>query len=1142
MTNFFGLAIGRVFILSTLKTDSPIQINNHLTLLSLIGTIVTSMIMGLAVYKDYQYNTFAITFTSASSKFNYLVGRFFGALAICMLVAIAPFLGFYAGIIVPWTADFNFGGSQFGAYLYTYITKTVPLVFYTGALFFTLSTLLKNTIFNWLVIGLIYGIYSFASGIFADKDMEVYHRLMALIDPLGTISDRLAVKDWSTPDKNQNLLPFTQTLLFNRLIWIGIGTASLIFTYFRIDLYARSSKFKFLGLVKKQLTDSISTKGISFSKISFPKVVQSFSFKANLAVWWRLSLGHMKRIVLNPFFILLMVFAFFYMDTGTRTFGNAWGTNSYPFTYLMVNQYANKAHLLILVTIIWFSGELIWRDRRFNTNQINDTYPVSNRTFLLSHVTALSIIPFFFFALVMYAGIKAQIKLDFHEYEIGIYLQELISIRYINYLLYIALALFTFSIINNKFIGIFVLVIYHFIESRFLGQVIPHKMLIYGSDPGTIYSEFTGYGNTLFAYYIFKLYWAGVAGLLIFLTSRLWARGSDTGFKSVLKKLKTKPSTSDKWALSIFGSIFLVMGGYIFYSIYILDNYSGSNPKNQVRYEKEYKQYEKLALPKITDVYLEMDLHPEKQDYDYRGHYWMKNKSNEPIERVLVNYNKKLEVKEFSFGIGSTIEKHDPLYNLFIHKFDSPLQPGDSTKLEFDFSFVSRGFYNSAGSLLAGRPSPNATFMNNRILPNFGYNANFELSYKEQRAEYGLAPKDNNPKPIGDPLGQSQSWLGKDSDFINFETIVSTSENETAISPGYLQRTWKENGRAYFHYKMDAPIQNFYSILSGDYELKREDWNGISLEIYHHPRHTYNLDKMMESMKKSLTYFSENFSPYQYRQMRIIEFPRYMGSFAQSFPNTVPFSEGIGFTSDLRKMGAGGSSGNIGGLFAFQSPRRDVPFYVTAHELAHQWWAHQVLSGNVEGYNFLSEAMSQYSALMVIEKEYGEDEATNYVKNELQTYIQRRGSDNLGEKPLARARGGQQYLHYNKGAVALYALRQYIGEETLNGAIKSFVQKTAFQEPPYTNTMEFFDEVRAVTPDSLQYIIDDWFEDIILYDNEVIEATYERTEDFDYEVEFKVNLKKLRADSEGNETEIPINDLITIAIVNDNGKVLHNQK
>ena len=49
----------------------------------------------------------------------------------------------------------------------------------------------------------------------------------------------------------------------------------------------------------------------------------------------------------------------------------------------------------------------------------------------------------------------------------------------------------------------------------------------------------------------------------------------------------------------------------------------------------------------------------------------------------------------------------------------------------------------------------------------------------------------------------------------------------------------------------------------------------------------------------------------------------------------------------------------------------DYPFYITAHEVAHQWWAHQVMGGNVQGSTMMSESLAQYTALMVMKHEYG---------------------------------------------------------------------------------------------------------------------------------------------------------------------------
>ena len=71
---------------------------------------------------------------------------------------------------------------------------------------------------------------------------------------------------------------------------------------------------------------------------------------------------------------------------------------------------------------------------------------------------------------------------------------------------------------------------------------------------------------------------------------------------------------------------------------------------------------------------------------------------------------------------------------------------------------------------------------------------------------------------------------------------------------------------------MDSKILNFYAFNSARYEVLKDKWRDVNLEIYYHKGHEYNLDRMMKGMKAALEYCSENFSPYQHKQARIIEF------------------------------------------------------------------------------------------------------------------------------------------------------------------------------------------------------------------------------------------------------------------------------
>ncbi len=153
-------------------------------------------------------------------------------------------------------------------------------------------------------------------------------------------------------------------------------------------------------------------------------------------------------------------------------------------------------------------------------------------------------------------------------------------------------------------------------------------------------------------------------------------------------------------------------------------------------------------------------------------------------------------------------------------------------------------------------------------------------------------------------------------------------------------------------------------MVSARYVVKKDKWNDVNLEVYYHEDHNYNINIMMDAMKMSLDYYTANFSPYQFRQMRIMEFPRY-SQFAQSFANTVPFSEGIGF------------------IMKIEDDDPNVLFFVTAHEFAYQWWGHQVSEANVKGNAMISEAVAQYSSYMVIKHNFSQEVLKDFLKYDL---------------------------------------------------------------------------------------------------------------------------------------------------------------
>jgi aminopeptidase N len=345
---------------------------------------------------------------------------------------------------------------------------------------------------------------------------------------------------------------------------------------------------------------------------------------------------------------------------------------------------------------------------------------------------------------------------------------------------------------------------------------------------------------------------------------------------------------------------------------------------------------------------------------------------------------------------------------------------------------------------------------------------------------------------------------------VDVDTVISTSPDQIAVAPGSLLKDWSENGRRYFHYKLDHSSLNFYSFMSARYEVAREDRNGVKMEVYYHPEHKWNVPKMLNGIRKALEYCSANFAPYPHKQARIIEFPR-VASFAQAFPGSMPYSEAIGFIADLH-----------------DPEDIDQVLYVVAHEIAHQWWAHQVVGANMQGATLLSETLAQYSALMTMEKESGRDMMRKFLEYEMDRYLRGRGRELLKERPLLRVEGSQGYIHYNKGSVVMYYLREMIGEDAVNRALRKVMDQYRYAPPPYPTSYALVDALGEQTPADLQYLLKDLFEDITLFSNRTTNAKAVKRPDGKYAVTIDVETKKFKADETGNETEVPLDDYIDI--------------
>ncbi|MBZ9786872.1 hypothetical protein LB456_05320 [Psychroflexus sp. CAK57W] len=1086
---------GGLFDNFTVTTTSPTYQNSALALNDMINGLsvfiyfLLPSIIGASINKDFKYEMHQVLYSYPISKTSYLFAKFLSALSIVLVIILFICSGVYLGSVFPGTNPDLFTEFDLWNYAQPLLLFVIPNLILYGAIVFAVVTFSRNIFIGFISVLVLIIIQSFAQSLTADIDNKT---LAALIDPLGAQALRLETEYWTVFDKNNNYLPFEGYIIYNRILWAAVSILIFAFVFFKFKFNQQAIQFR---LFKSKAERVIKRNFGSLLRIKLPEANKAYNFKHWLKMALKQSRFEARYIFKNWVFISFALVTILITLTTLAVRNPIYGTTTYPVTREMMQTASGVVSGFMIIITFLIVGMLVNRAKSANMNQLVDVTPFPNWSFLLAKFIAVFKMQASFYILALVLAIGVQVYNEYYKLELDLYLFQFFAIDYLRVLTWTVVAFLFHTLIKNHIVGFISLLAFLILLSFFPQFGIEQSIFRFNSGGGATYSDMVGYGPGIKRFYLYRLYWLALATVFYILAILFYRRGVSYSATQRIERAKDKLNPLYTSIIAVSLVVFVGIGSWIYYNDNVINERYTGNEREQLRvdYENEYAHLTELDQPRITSVNVDLDLFPEKRDFKAKGKFILKNKTSKPIDSIVVSLND--YPQSYAFGKkGETILK-DTLYDLEIFKFHQALKPGEEVTFTFDMENKPNTFLNSNSPVRS-----NGTFINNGIFPGFGYSDSYEIQNNKTREKYGLEPKERMKSPL-DSTALGSTYISDDADWIDFETTISTSKDQIAVAPGYLKEEWIEGDRRYFRYKMDKKILNFYAFNSAAYEVYEDQWKDVDIQVFYHKPHDYNIERMVAAAKKSLAYYSENFSPYQFSQLRILEFPLTSGSFAQSFANTVPYSEAIGFIAKVDDE---------------DNESVDYPFSVTAHEVAHQWWAHQVIGANVRGATLLSESMSEYSSLKVLEKEYGAQQMRVFLKDALDKYLRSRRFESQKELPLMYNEN-QQYIHYNKGSLVLYAMSDYLGENKMNNILKSFIDKVAFQEPPYTTSVEFVNLLKEKTPDSLQYLIKDMFETITLYDNKVTEATYKVLEDETYQVTIKTNALKYRSSEKGEK-------------------------
>jgi ABC-2 type transport system permease protein len=1098
----FGFALTTTgFGPDNVNVNSPYSIAQSIGLLSLAAVFILAVFCANAVVRDRETQMEEIVFTTSVAKLPFLVGRFTGSFLAAFTAFSASALGMLIARFMPWLDPDRLGAVNPLHYLWALLVIALPNMLFAGVVLFALSTITRSVLASYVGSVLLYVLY-FVTAAMTNSPLMASSvpgvnegaSLAALLDPFALSAFFEQTQNWVPAVRNTRLLSLTGNLLLNRLLWIAASIAILALVYrlfsFRVAAGARQPA-RAAHEHAKAVAAATALQTIPYTPVP-TEPSQWASYLAATKIEIRTFL------LTLPFFVMLLLWAALAaFEIISDVNGGEYGSASYPASGMLFSTIHTPLTMLATILLIYTAAEMVWRERTLRISGILHATPAANAVFVASKCTALTALIVALTATALGTAAVVQLAKDWSPDPM-----LLLSFGYFiaaPLVLFACAAVFIQTLSPHKYVGMLIVVLLAVISMQGEAFGLEQRLLRFGSVPSLIYSEMNGFGPSA-RFHWFIAYWSALAGLFLLLATALWRHG--VGGLRRLRPILRRASRSSRAVAIALTAAFIATGAVIFYNTNVLNAHETQAEVLDWKagYERTYKTFAALPQPRIAEVRASVDLYPVERRFRVRGEYGLVNETARPIDRILLAVRR--DADAVTLKIPAARQSVDQRFHQHLFRLDTPLQPGARTAVHFDVTYENPGFVTDDVNQTV---IENGSYvMTHRAFPSIGYRASYEIEDPRERRRQGL--------PVSSAAAAaSREFLQHDEiaamDWVRFDVTVSTAGDQQVVAPGRLVRQWEHDGRRSFQFRPDAPIPNQFIIASARYAVTKATHHGVPIEIYHHPGHTYNVARMMRAAADSLAYLGGNFGPYRHDTLRLAEVSAHFANFSGfAQPGVVFFGENRGFLIDAR------------------DPRRlDLVYRRVAHEIAHQWFGYTLVPADGPGDSMLTESLTKYCELMVLEKAYGREQVRQSLTYELDLYLSGRTGESEAEPPLSRV-DNQAYLYYRKGALVLYALKDLLGEATVNTALRNLMREMGGPRKQSTSA-HVLRHLLAVAPPQHHALIDQWLNGVVLYDFKLDKAASRRLPNGKYEVTMRVTAAK-----ESHDQPIAMGEAIDIGV------------
>ena len=1113
----FWISFAAMFLLGVLfmSTDSfsagevgeRIKANGALSVTNIIGGLSLGIIFFGTVFtvtgamRDDIHKSLEIIHSTQVETPSMIWSRLFGIVLTVFLCIVGVVLGAFVGQFMPGMDKETLGPINLIYFLYPLVLYGLLNSFIITTFYILMAGITRN---RTLIYISAVGFFVILNLVGALGSIDEYRTLAAMLDPTGGTALANETRFWPPAEKNTRLIPLAGDILWNRILWVSLSCVGLWYAqkkFTRGIVHRKSKKTNAAPLV---LGDSVP---------EIPHVQPASPNGAILSrIWTRFKLEYFTTVQSIPFAILLLLalsfFALIFLIRGQLNPEPLLLTGDQVMFLTM-----GGFNLFLLLMMVFFGGDIIWREQTAKITELVDSTPVPNWIMLAGKWLALIATVYTVLGLMVILALGTQAI-----FGVGQVKPIATSGRF-----YAELGM------TLTFWAILIMFIQNFMPNRIVGMIVGggvlglflfavpqlpfyHPLMRFGGVSPGAFSEMNGYrSGGVISMWRNLVYWLGFAGIMATASIWLWRRGTEVKLLKRLRGLRGQIGWKSALLATVSVAAFIGMGANIFRVTNIENTFYTDKRSEErlVEIEKTFKSLSKEQLPKIRSVSVDVNLYPSREDAVFKGQYIIENTLSEPLTELWLTMPTSHEenIRLMNLAQASRVENTELLekaedleLDMRLYRFEPALSPGETTTLDFDIYYHPPKFGD--GSLI----NKKANFLNHTRLPQLGLPYT-EMRNPDKRRKYGLETREKRADRT-DEIARNRHFISNSSDFVDFKANFCTDAGQIPIAPGkFIGETTPEAGRVCRQYEAINPIINFFAFVSAPFEVKEEVWknpNGddVDLAIYYHHDHPFNIESMMTAMQTSMDVYTETFGPYQYAQARIMEVPYVQ--FAQAFAGTIPFSENMGFIRDIEDG----------------EDKVDFMTYVTAHELGHQWFAHQIVPADTKGFNVLSEGLTENATMTAYEEIKGYPMTRRMRAIRGRNYLAGRTSDKNPEQPLALAEE-QQYMFYSKASMVFWGLRHLMEPGEMNLALKGFVEEHGSKGAPFPTTLELIQALRDSAPADLQQFITDSWDEITLWETSFgDDITLTDTENGQYTVSASLNLAKKYADPDtGDETD-----------------------